>query len=600
MSDSSAQSLSERDIDNGRSPTKDEMDELRRLLLEPEQAQIVKLQERLDHPRYDADDLSRVLPEAVTLRATKDRQLTNALMPTVEDALTTSVKREPQKLVDIIFPVLGPAIRKAISNALSEMVQSLNKTLEHSLSIQSLKWRWEAYRTGRPFAEVVLYHTLVYEVEHVFLIHRQTGVKLLHVARDSRAAEDADLISAMLTAIKTGIQDFMHDSFGGGTEKVLKNFEVEERNSPGDNDPVNVWVEQTTHAIVAAVIKGEPTEEYRRALEDAAQNIQREQYDELESFDGSTAPFEASRPYLEDCLRQQLRGKKRKSPLLWILPALVLAGLGVWLFFSIRESQRWNDYVAKLKASPGIIVVSDEKSGGKHYISGLRDPLAIDPAALFSEAKVDPEDVVSRWEPYQAIYPEFVLVRAKRLLQPPAGVRLRFENNILYATGIAQRSWLAEARRLAPALPGVERFIEESLTDESEIESLKRDIESITITFIPGSAEITSDQNDRLERVATGMRKLNEFSQSMGKAIRFEISGFADRTGGDDLNMKLSQERADQTLSALVSKGIQAAEVTAKGMGVRADTPAGASGQQMQTFRSVTFSVILPDFSVGN
>jgi OOP family OmpA-OmpF porin len=591
VSDPSAQSLSERDINDGHSPTKDEMDELRHLLLEPEQTQIVRLQERLADPRYNADDVSRVLPEAITLRASKDRQLTNSLLPTVEDALNASVKKDPQKLVDIIFPVLGPAIRKAISSALGEMVQSLNQTLEHSLSLESLKWRWEAYRTGRPFAEIVLYHKLVYQVEHVFLIHRQTGIQLLHVARDMSDAEDADLMSPMLTAIKTAIQDFVHDSFGGGTEDVLQDFKVGER---------NVWVEQTTHAIVAAVITGEPTEEYRRVLEDAALNIQREQYDELERFDGDTAPFEASRPQMEDCLQQQLRTKKKRSPLLWILPALLLVGLGVWLFFYIRDNQRWNDYVSKLEASPGIIVVSDEMKGGKRYISGLRDPLAIDPASLFSETKIDPEEVVSRWEPYQAIYPEFVLVRAKRLLQPPNGVRLRFEDNILYATGIAPRGWIAEARRLAPALPGVEQFQEENLSDESEIESVKRDIESITISFITGSAEITSDQNDRLEQAASRMRKLNEFSQSTGKAIRLEIFGFADSTGSDELNMKLSQERADQVLSALTSKGIKLADVTAKGMGVRASMPAGTSGQGIQSFRSVTFRVILPDFSSGN
>lgn len=590
MSDPSAQSLSERDINDSHSPTKDEMDELRHLLLEPEQTQIVRLQERLADPRYNADDVSRVLPEAITLRASKDRQLTNSLLPTVEDALNASVKKDPQKLVDIIFPVLGPAIRKAISSALGEMVQSLNQTLEHSLSLESLKWRWEAYRTGRPFAEIVLYHKLVYQVEHVFLIHRQTGIQLLHVARDMRAAEDEDLISAMLTAIKTAIQDFEHDSFVASRENVLKNFETRER---------NYWVEQTTHAIVAAVIKGEPTEEYRRVLEDAALNIQREQYDELESFHGDAAPFEASRVYLEDCLRQQLSTKKKRSPLLWILPALLLVGLGVWLFFTIRDNQRWNDYVAKLKASPGIIVVSDEKQGGKRFISGLRDPLAIDPASLFSESKIDPEEVVTRWEPYQAIYPEFVLVRAKRLLQPPNGVRLKFEDNILYATGIAPRGWIAEARRLAPALPGVERFQEENLSDESEIESVKRDIESITISFLTGSAEISSDQNDRLEQAASGMRKLNEFSQSVGKAIRLEIFGFADSTGTDELNMRLSQERADQVLSALTSKGIKPADVTAKGMGVRASTPSGTSGQGIQSFRSVTFRVILPDFSSG-
>jgi OOP family OmpA-OmpF porin len=591
VSDSSAQSVSKREINSGRSPTEDELDELRHLLLEPEQTQIVKLQERLDDPRFNVDDVSRVLPEAITLRSGKDGQLGSALMPTVEDALTASVKRNPQKLVDVIFPVLGPAIRKAISSALGEMVQSINQTLEHSLSFESLKWRIEAFRTGKPFAEIVLYHKLIYQVEHVFLIHGQTGLQLLHVARDMRAAQDADLISAMLTAIKTAIQDFVHDSFGGGSEDVLKNFEVGER---------NVWVEQTTHAIVAAVIKGEPPEEYRRFLEDAALNIQRERYDELEAFDGDTAPFEASRVHLEDCLRQQLRTKKKTSPLLWMLPALLLSGLGVWLFFTIRDSLRWNDYIEKLKANPGIIVVSDEKRDGKHVISGLRDPLAIDPASLFSESKIDPEKVVSRWEPYQAVYPEFVLIRAERLLRPPRSVRLKFEDNTLYASGIAPRSWIAEARRLAPAVPGVDQFQEENLNDETALEVLVREIESITIGFAPGSAEITPDQNERLERAASGMRKLNEFSQSIGRAIRLEISGFADRTGTDEINMKLSQERADQALSALASKGVKTAEVTAKGRGVMTDSTTGASGQEMQSYRSVTFRVVLPDFTSGN
>jgi OOP family OmpA-OmpF porin len=590
VNDSSAQSLSDREIESGRSPTKDELDELRHLLLEPEQEQIVRLQERLNNPRFNVDDVSRVLPEAVTLRSSKDNQLTSALMPTVESALNVSVKKNPQKLVDIIFPVLGPAIRKAISSALGEMVQSLNETLEHSLSLESLKWRWEAYRTGRPFAEIVIYHKLVYQVEHVFLIHRQTGIQLLHVARDMRTEEDADLISAMLTAIKTALQDFVHDSFGGGKEDALLEFKVGEH---------NVWVEQKTHVIVAAVITGEPTEEYRRTLEAAAGNIQREQYDELEAFDGETAPFEASRPDLEECLQQQLRTKKKTSPLLWILPALLLVGLGVWLFFTIRDNWRWSDYVEKLRSNPGIIVVSDEKRGGKRFISGLRDPLAIDPASLYSEAGIAPEDVESRWEPYQAAYPEFVLIRAKRLLQPPDGVRLKFEENTLYASGIAPRGWIMEARRLAAVVPGVEEFREENLSDASELQSLKSEIESIAITFATGSSEITADQNEPLERAASALRKLKEFSESIGKPIRVEVSGFADRTGTDELNLRLSHERAVSALAALAAKGMKQTDITAKGLGVRTDSP-GASSQQMQSYRSVTFRVILPDISSGN
>ena len=36
-------------------------------------------------------------------------------------------------------------------------------------------------RTGRSFAEVVMLRSLVYRVEQIFLIHRETSLSLLHV-----------------------------------------------------------------------------------------------------------------------------------------------------------------------------------------------------------------------------------------------------------------------------------------------------------------------------------------------------------------------------------------------------------------------------------
>src|SRR4051812_23187242 len=97
----------------------DGLDELRRLLVGPEQQELVRLRERLDE--QDAllpSDVSRVLPEAVTLRSRQDKKVTEALLPTVEEAIGISVRKNPQTLVDALFPVIGPAIRKAIAEAL--------------------------------------------------------------------------------------------------------------------------------------------------------------------------------------------------------------------------------------------------------------------------------------------------------------------------------------------------------------------------------------------------------------------------------------------------------------------------------------------------
>ena len=157
------------------SPNGDGWGELRSLLVGPERTQLDQLQARLDALRVYPEDVSQVLAEAIHLRSNQDKQLTNALLPSVEEALRASVQRNPRVLVDTLFPMMGPAIRKAITTALRSMLDSLNRSLAISLSLRGLKWHWEAFRAGKPFAEIVLLHTLSYRVEQVFLIHKETG-----------------------------------------------------------------------------------------------------------------------------------------------------------------------------------------------------------------------------------------------------------------------------------------------------------------------------------------------------------------------------------------------------------------------------------------
>src|SRR5262249_34337062 len=69
----------------------DPLVELRGLLLAAEESQVVKIQERLDDPRSRAEDVGRVLPEAIAIRSGEDRALTDALLPSVEEAIGISV-----------------------------------------------------------------------------------------------------------------------------------------------------------------------------------------------------------------------------------------------------------------------------------------------------------------------------------------------------------------------------------------------------------------------------------------------------------------------------------------------------------------------------
>src|SRR5215469_15908379 len=129
-----------------------------------------------------------------------DERFADILRPLVENALRRSVRDEPQFWARAISPILGPAIRLAVASALRDMVQTFNRLLENSFSLRSWRWRVEAWRTGKPLAEIVLLRTLVFRVEEVLLVDRNSGLLLASVAAPGMSTENSDLVSAMLTA----------------------------------------------------------------------------------------------------------------------------------------------------------------------------------------------------------------------------------------------------------------------------------------------------------------------------------------------------------------------------------------------------------------
>ena len=64
------------------------------------------------------------------------------LAPTIEEAIDESVHNNPQQIAQAIFPILGPAIRKAIAETMAGFVSTLNKAIEHSLSLRGLTKRF--------------------------------------------------------------------------------------------------------------------------------------------------------------------------------------------------------------------------------------------------------------------------------------------------------------------------------------------------------------------------------------------------------------------------------------------------------------------------
>lgn len=551
--------------------------QLRKLFLGEE------LQARLDSVGLRVEDLSRLLPEALMLRTMQDEQLPKAIQPSVEQAIQISVKQDLNVLSEALFPIMGPATRKAVSTALKTLTESLNQALDHSLSLQSFKWRLEARRTGKSFAEVVLLRTLVYRVEQVFLIHRQTALVLHHVVATAVAAQDADLVSAMLKAI----QDFVQDSFKVSQDDALNTLEFGE---------LTIWIEQGPQAILAGVIRGKVPQELRLVFQTTIENIHKKFFSALNSFQGDPAPFEPTKQYLEDCLQVKYQVKKDKpSPILLILLCAIFCSLGIWGFFSFQQRQRWVSFLEKLNSQPGIVVVRAEKHLGKYYISGLRDPLAVEPTILMQAAKLNPQAVISRWEPYISLNSSFTTTRIKRLLQPPATVLLSVDNsNVLHLKGTAPRQWISQAKKLVNNFPGITQIRTDNLIESEliELQKSKEKIESQILYFVKGDTKLVPGENGKLQIVFQEIKKLTDTAPAFNQKVQVEIIGHSDSDGLAKNNLSLSQARANAILSNLVSQGVKVTNLTARGVGTQ-ELPTESMQINKELNLRVSFNVIL-------
>ena len=222
-------------------PTADpRMETLRQLLVGREISELSRVTQLLGVPEQLAAAVGDVLPGAVA--HAPQAQLSQAFSPVVERAVQRSLQRDPRTLTDILYPLFLPAIRKSIGEKIDQTFQSLNESLRYIFTWRGLKWRFEAWRTGTSFAEVVLKHSLIYDVEHVFLINRNSGLLIAHVAAENATSEDPQLISSMLSAI----QDFVKDSFNEKEQSGLDTIRLGER---------RLWSEVGPFATLVAVIR---------------------------------------------------------------------------------------------------------------------------------------------------------------------------------------------------------------------------------------------------------------------------------------------------------------------------------------------------------
>ncbi len=262
----------------------------RRSLLRLEE-QLELLRKELKDPVTTRDRFEpQFLPVLKQNAQEKGDETAEALAPVIGPAIRHQIREAKDDIIDALYPLIGQIIAKAISESLRELTRNIDARLRQQFNFRDRLNRTLARLRGVSDAEYLLRDSLPFSIEHVFLVHRSSGILLEHLSTHPESSGEMDTISAMLTAI----QDFVRDSFGQGQGDL-------EEITHGD---LRILLESGQYAYVAVVLSGVEPPGYNQLINEVIHDVNMKQENALKKFIGDMQQLPDFKPQVSRLLTQ--------------------------------------------------------------------------------------------------------------------------------------------------------------------------------------------------------------------------------------------------------------------------------------------------------
>lgn len=173
------------------------------------------------------------------------------LGPTITKTLQQEIANSQDAVVEALYPIMGKMIKRYIQKEIKTLSENINKKLNNTFSIGSLKRKFKARFTGVKESDMLLSESNPPIINEVFLVQKGSGILLGNHSKTETL--DKDMISGMLTAIKS----FVEDAFKGGAQN-LESIEYE---------LYTIHIQNFHNFYVAVVISGNYTHSFENDLE---------------------------------------------------------------------------------------------------------------------------------------------------------------------------------------------------------------------------------------------------------------------------------------------------------------------------------------------
>lgn len=127
-------------------------------------------------------------------------------------------------------------------------------------------------------------------------------------------------------------------------------------------------------------------------------------------------------------------------------------------------------------------------------------------------------------------------------------------------------------------------------TDEECATEINAILAANKINFEPGSAQITADGRDTLDKIAERMKDCSDFPM--------EVGGHTDSQGREEMNLALSRDRAQAIIAALMSRRVLTGNLVAEGYGETVPIADNGTEEGREANRRIEFRLLRPQAAV--
>jgi len=439
---------------------------------------------------------------------------------------------------------------------------------------------------------------LLFELNKFFLIHRETGLLLNTVSADLNTNADADLISAMLTAIN----DFVSDSFAKSKEKGEQHLDVVK------TDDFTLLLKPGPKAVLVAAVSGTMPQKVADQLQLSMEEIHRLYGKELTDFKGDAEPLANSEQQLRDCLISELKAEanpRKKRPWMAWFVVVGIAAFLVYLAVIRWQAHQLLQQVSVLNQQPGIVVTSlGLINFSEVELKILRDPSAVELASWLKERDIPSDKLQVIERAYVSLDTELLKIKVNAVLSvyPTVTVEWPHDRPVFSGefTNVDKLRLQAELHNIAGLgfkniwLDGVKLAGKDANTadDPAVIRAILdlniAKLDRMSVEFEQGSSELSEETISLLIDLKEQFNNLIGIAEQQELSLGLIIMGASDPTGSVAFNKALSQRRADAVQNKLQELGIDKNRLNAIGLGV-IDLKTSGDGARKVLFNVVYF-----------